>query len=366
MQKEIAQLTRQLVAFPSTIDKPEKKRAVLYYAEQWLKRNGIDNRILNHPDSPSLLTQVKGNIKKTILILAHLDVVPASEIMFQAKQSGNILRGRGVIDDKGPAAIMMLLLNELKDELNKPTVKLLITTDEEVGGPEGAKRLAKKGVVGKIDALFVPDGGDAGTIVYKEKGMIHLTLEATGKTAHGSQPWEGENAIVKLWEAYHAIQKIFDGADTKSKNHWHPTVTIGTLNGGDAINKVPDFATMGLDIRFTEKYSLDGIKTKINQAIKGKAKIIDSKEGELLASPPEDSIIKHYKKVMEEELKCKITLGGEHGASDARYFSKFNIPIWLHNPKGGGGHSDEEWIDIDSSALFLKGLKKFLTELKQD
>lgn len=363
MQNDLSQLTKQLVAFASTVDKPEKKRAVLYFAEQWLKRNDIKTKLINHPETPSMMATLKGNLKKNILILVHLDVVPAAEEMFTAKQSGQILRGRGVLDDKGPAAMIMLLLKELKQENDKPTVKVLFTTDEEVGGMNGAKKLAKKSVVGAVDALFVPDGGGENKVVYKEKGMLHLTLEATGKTSHGSQPWNGENAILKIWDAYRSIDNIFKNDSKKDKEHWHPTVNVGTINGGDAINKVPDFATMGLDIRFTEKYDLVGLKNKINQAIKGKAKIIDSREGELLASSQDDPLIKKYKQVMQSELKKKIELTGEHGASDARFFSKFNVPIWMHYPKGGGHHSNEEWVDVASMAKILAGLKKFLSEL---
>jgi len=364
MEKELSQLTKRLVSFPSTVDKPEKKRAVLYFVEQWLKKNGIHTRLLNHPEVPSMLAHIKGNIKKNILILIHLDVVPAPEDMFTVKQNGNILKGRGVMDDKGPAAMIMLLLKQLKDEESNPNVKVLFTTDEEIGGLNGSKRLAKKNVVGEVDALFVPDGGDENKVIYKEKGMLHLTLEATGKTAHGSRPWNGENAILKVWDAYRSICDIFKNDSKQTKNHWHPTVNPGTINGGDTINKVPDFATMGIDIRFTEKYDINELKQKIKQAIKGKAKIIDSKEGEILSSNPKDPIINRYKQVMEKTLGKKVELTGEHGASDARYFSKFNIPIWIHYPKGGGFHGDDEWVDVKSMADLTTGLKKFLLELE--
>jgi succinyl-diaminopimelate desuccinylase len=364
-RKKLIKLIKNLVAFRSTADKPNEKRDIIKYVEKWFKVRKIKTKLYSHQASPSILATLPGNNKKRILLMAHLDVVLASKKMFQMKLDAKkkIAYGRGVIDNKGTAAILLLLAEKIRDIKERPTVQLLFTTDEETGGEDGAERLIKKGIFKNIDALFVIDGGDEERIIIKEKGLIHLTFETLGKAAHGSRPWLGDNAIEKAWLVYEDIKKVFAAEDYSHKDHWHATVNVGIFSGGSVVNQVADQAQMSLDIRFTEKHDLDILLRKIKKIIHKKAKIIKISTGEVFSSDANHPEISRYKTIIEGIVGKDISIEAEHGASDARHFAKMNIPIWLHYPRGGGHHGEDEWVDIASLEKILEGTEKFLCGL---
>ena len=190
--------------------------------------------------------------KDGLAILCHLDVVPEGEVEFwkyppyQGVIDNGCIYGRGVVDDKGPAVLCLYALKELKDQGFKPSkkIKLILGCDEESGWNciEHYKKVAQMPDVG-----FTPDGDFP--VIYAEKGQIpfkyHYSLSENvleinggdrinvvcdkarvvlknyssnavkiaetfggkiidnsfvfeGRTAHGSTPENGDNAIKKL------------------------------------------------------------------------------------------------------------------------------------------------------------------------
>lgn len=366
MEKQLVNLIKELVAFESIDGRAEEKQAVVNFVDEWFKGAGIDTKIYDHEESPSLVVTLPGKLDGKFLMVAHLDVVPANKEMFKVVRDGDVLRGRGVIDNKGPAVALMLLLKRLKSQTREiPTIQLMFNTDEEIGGADGAGRLVNGGIFNDVDAVFIPDGGNKREIVCKSKGIIHLLLEVSGKAAHGSRPWKGENAIDKAWKIYEDIKGIFKDEDFGEKNNWHATVNLGLLQGGTIINQVPDKAQVGIDIRFTERFKLRELKERVGKTIDNRAKILKMTTGDLLDSNEDHSIIKSYCSIMGGELGCKIVAKPEHGASDARYFNSLNVPIWIHYPNGGEYHAEGEWVSISSIEKMIIGLEKFLKSFKK-
>ena len=80
------------------------------------------------------------------------------------------------------------------------------------------------------------------------KGVVWVDAVARGKTAHGSMPHLGENAIYKLARAIAALEGFAFDAD-EHPLLGAPTVSLGTFSGGININSVPDRATAGIDVR---------------------------------------------------------------------------------------------------------------------
>ncbi len=52
------------------------------------------------------------------------------------------------------------------------------------------------------------DGGRNFDIVVKHKGAVDAKLTFTGKSAHSSTPWEGDNAIEKMINTLPKIKAI--------------------------------------------------------------------------------------------------------------------------------------------------------------
>ena len=139
-------------------------------------------------------------------ILAHLDVVPAGNGWTRDPFGGEIdeisrkIWGRGTMDDKGPAIITLYAMKALKDEGFRPNrkIKLIVGCNEESGW--GCIEYYKKHAH-MPDEGFSPDADFP--VIYAEKGILHveLRLEANGNF-HGLKGGDRPNMVCGRCEAY--------------------------------------------------------------------------------------------------------------------------------------------------------------------
>jgi succinyl-diaminopimelate desuccinylase len=241
-------------------------------------------------------------------------------------------------------------------------VRAVFSTDEEIGSADGVERLVKMGVLDGNRCVIALDGGDEDAIVRREKGIVHLTLRSHGKTAHNSTPWEGENAIEKMLRVYQNLKKALH-EETTENDRWKTTVSIGTIQGGHFVNQVPGHCEAKIDIRFTDAHALDDVLKTIEKCLEQGTEILGAQGGHPFETAEDDSLLRAYKEAMEQAMGKPMKLLSEHGATDARFFRSMNVPIWLHYPKGGAIHTDDEWMDVASAEKMLKGLEEFVKKI---
>ena len=73
--------------------------------------------------------------------------------------------------------------------------------------------------------------------------MVH------GRAAHGSTPWLGDNAVLKAIDVFRRIETLPFSRES-SELFDRPSINLGRIDGGDALNKVPDECAMDVDIRY--------------------------------------------------------------------------------------------------------------------
>ena len=106
---------------------------------------------------------------------------------------------------------------------------LMLTCDEEIGSQQGAGYLTSLGF--GADIVLIPDGGSRHEIVIGEKGVISITLTATGQAGHSSRPWNHENAIEKLFDYYSKIKTAIETPELHtSPDHRGCSVQLTTIN----------------------------------------------------------------------------------------------------------------------------------------
>jgi acetylornithine deacetylase/succinyl-diaminopimelate desuccinylase-like protein len=176
------------------------------------------------PRKGNLVARLHGaGARKPILLLAHLDVVPAnpedwSLDPFKFTEKDGYFYGRGTSDDKAMAAALVANLIRFKAENYKPSRDIIValTADEEIGGRWGIQWLAahRRSL---IDAEFALNEG--GGVVLKdgkpfrvniqtaEKVSVNYRLEAAGKGGHSSLP-AADNAIHRLAEGLVRLSKF--------------------------------------------------------------------------------------------------------------------------------------------------------------
>lgn len=253
-------------------------------------------------------------------------------------------------------ACYILLMQELKDKhLN---IGIMLTSDEEIGGMNGTRRLLDAGYSSEV--AFLPDGGFDWNFEEEAKGVLHIKVMAKGVAAHSSRPWNGENAINKLMAALQEINRYFDLEKSKYGDYY-PTANVGIIQGGKGVNQVPDYAEAKVDIRFPSGITAGQIFINLKDLVKDQVAL----ENLIEASPNMVDVNQNYfQKFKEIAQKRGITIGTvrSHGSSDARFFGEKKIPILVISCKGGDIHSDKEWIDLEDLSRFYEVMKEWVLE----
>jgi acetylornithine deacetylase/succinyl-diaminopimelate desuccinylase-like protein len=350
---------QKLISFKSITQDRKENNKILSWVKEQIKGLPLYFKNIESNGFKSLVVTTQKTKTPKLFLMAHLDVVPGPETLFKARIEESRLIGRGASDMKFATACYLKLLKELGDNLKNYNFGVIWTTDEEIGGLNGAKAVKEAGY--KADVYFLPDGGKDWNIENEAKGVWHLKIKSKGKSVHGSRPWQGENAIEELINFLVKLKKYFP--ISKDEKHYHRTLNIGTIKGGEATNKVPDFAEAKIDIRYLPQEG----KAKIKEILDLVKKDFKNIKIESLISGDSFKIDKNNKYVQIARNIIKKDLGKDsdfefsHGASDARFFQ--NKPVILVRPNGGGLHSKGEWIDLNELKDFYLLIKSFVEKV---
>lgn len=223
------------------------------------------------PGRTSLLARLAGDgRKKPLCLTGHLDTVPLGNAPWSRDPLAGViadgcLHGRGSVDMKsGCAAITVAALNlaALAQEKNLAGGLLLVYTAAEETGSQGAAHLAASGqLAGGAGAVIVaePTGNQP---VLGHKGALWLACSTRGKSAHGSMPQAGKNAIYPAARAVLALEGLFAQAQPEPRMGL-PTVNVGVFQGGSKINMVPDAASFEADLRTVPGLEHGALKKKV-------------------------------------------------------------------------------------------------------
>jgi carboxypeptidase PM20D1 len=167
---------------------------------------------------------------KPVILLAHMDVVPADASQWKHDPfSGSIINGiiwgRGALDDKGSLFAILEAVEHLLESgfIPQRTIYLAFGHDEEagtLGGMNGACLIAEHLKNEGVHAEFVIDEGSViisgklspvkdqkfAIIGIAEKGFISLKITAAGRSGHSSMPSQ-DLAIFNLAKALNALEK---------------------------------------------------------------------------------------------------------------------------------------------------------------
>jgi len=165
--------------------------------------------------------------RPTVVFSTHIDCVPQ---FFPSRVDGDRLYGRGSCDAKGIAAAMIAAADRLRRD-GESRVGLLFVVGEERGS-DGAK----KADAAANGSRFLVDGEPTDNRLGRAtRGILRLTLRASGRAAHSSFPELGESAIDKLIDALIELRSIALPTDAVlGRTHY----SVGLISGGVAPNVV--------------------------------------------------------------------------------------------------------------------------------
>ncbi len=366
---------------------------------------------------------IYGDSEDYIGSIGHLDVVPAGTGWTYPPYSATVvdgkMYGRGTEDDKGPTIAFyyaMKILKKLNIPLSKQ-IKLVLGTDEETawrGVDYYFKKYPKMPIAGFIPDADFPliyaekgitriflDGDDKPSIIKQLNGgladnmvpesasailseislkpsfeaflkahhyegqaevvsdQLHITV--FGKSAHGSLPHLGQNAIDRLFEFLSSVQidsRLVQMYDQLLLNDWagkklgvdYEDPEMGPLTNN--IGKVTfDGKTfqLSLNLRYPHGVTIDNVLKTGNEKLKPfKASLHLDKHHEVLYFDPTSDLVRTlmdvYKKHTGERDAKPINIGGGTFARVMKNTVAFG-PHFLNKPTFI--HQKDEYIDLE-------------------
>lgn len=355
-------LLRKLIGMQTISENPKSSYQAFDFIEEFLQSRGMFVERYEKDGFRSVLaTTIPGNKKPKVLLNAHVDVVPAPEKMFELKLKDGKFFGRGVMDMKHAIASYLTVVDALKDELNMLDFGLMITCDEEIGGNCGVRPLVQEeGWRPKV--VIIPDGGNNWDLETFSKGVYWIRLEATGKRAHASRPWEGDSAIRRLLAAIKEIETLVP-ANPKPTD---TLLSVGTIKGGTTANQIPSDASAMLDIRTGSLEDHKRFGPEITKICKRHSVVADVLVNDSpTVTDPEHPLVKPMVEIAEQVTGATHGTTYDFAVTDGRLFSQVGIPTIVINPECGGIHTDEEWVSRQGLAQFCKAIELYVRRVGQ-
>jgi succinyl-diaminopimelate desuccinylase len=349
-------LTEKLIGYDTS--KPEGIRLGAGFIKGWLESRDIEARQLDVRGLPVTVAEVGPREGPTVLLHGHIDVVPGNSEQYAPRLDGDRLFGRGAYDMKGALASLLLALTDVRAQ-DQVRVRLGIVPDEESEEEvdRAGDRLVQEGFVGEFVITGEPTDMHVGIAA---KGVLAMRIEVTGRAAHGATPWLGENAILRAFDVFSEIESL-PFAARSSELFDRPSINLGRILGGDALNKVPDTCYIDVDVRYLPEQDPAAILDEV-AGIDG-GRVISSFSRPPATVDPESVYVQALCEAADPHHATGVTSIGRDGASDAVSFLRAGIPAVEFGPLGAGHHGPDEWVSVSSLASYRRAIVDFVDAL---
>lgn len=264
---DVEHFLMELIRIPSC-DPPGGELAVARHVFAQLQALGIEAELDEFaPGRANVLGRVPGSGQKPPLVLsAHMDTVPEGQQPwrfppFAGDKVDGVIRGRGASDMKSAIAAFIGAAHQVTQSGTPLAGDILLAfTAGESANCIGARRFVEQGFQARIGAFLCGEPSSLDLIVV-EKAILWLRATATGKLGHVSGD-AGVNAISLMARCIAQLDQL----DLDLPGHpllSSPSISVGRISGGSAVNLTPDRCEAQIDIRFGPGISVDQVLQQI-------------------------------------------------------------------------------------------------------
>jgi acetylornithine deacetylase ArgE len=375
MMEPVIQLLTDLVRIPSMnpmgrarSGREYSERAIADYVAEYLRKRSIDVELQEFAkDRVNVLAHIDVGAKRTVLLEAHLDTVHADAMEippFEARIVKGRLQGRGACDTKGALAVFLDTVSFLIATGAKLRYNLVLAAvaDEEYQFT-GAKAAVERGIHADFGICGEPTRLH---IVRAHKGVLRWRVRTHGRAAHSAYPERGQNAIYAMAPVLAALERLATELGQKPPHPLlgTPTLSVGVIEGGQAVNVVPDSCLIEVDRRTLPGESRGEILKDVNAAL--------SKLQNWSMDPPHleaDSM--ETQECCEDLIRLRAFIDScdspavvetAQYATDAGIYSAAGIPCVVFGPGDiADAHTAAESIEISEVLAAGEILRRFLT-----
>ncbi|KAJ5297497.1 hypothetical protein PENANT_c005G08576 [Penicillium antarcticum] len=325
---------------------------------------------------PSIVGVLRGSEDgKSLMFNGHTDTVSLSSYeadplsgSIQIRDGKEAVLGRGSLDMKGGLAAALAALAATKATGRVPRGDIIIAAvSDEEDASQGTQEVIEAGW--RADAAVLPEPTQAG-IITTHKGFIWVEVDILGVAEHGSDPSEGEDAILYAGSFLQALEKYqsqlrIDEALGQASLH------CGLIRGGEEPSSYPDKCTITVEFRTVPAQTEESILNDMGKLLKSIAEQnarVRYAQPRITMSRPTQKIPVDHPFVRQSLATASSVLKSEPVVkcgpfwTDAALLGAVGIPSIVWGPAGDGLHAKEEWVEVES----LRQFEKVFTQLVQD
>ena len=375
MQHDLVALLSQLVAIdsvnPSLVPGGAGESEIAAFVAGWAREARLEVEVLEEtPGRPTVLARAPGTGDgATLLLCGHLDTVSVDGMTdpHLVRVDGDRLYGRGAYDMKAGVAAALVAARDAADMGLSGDVVVAAVADEEhesLGVQEALRTV-------RADAAIVTEP-TALAIVVAHKGFVWSGIEVTGRSAHGSRPHLGVDAIVKMGPVLTELGAL----DEALAERVHPLLGRGSVHasvieGGVELSSYPGRCALGLErrtlpgeTRAVVQLELEALLDRCRAADPG----LEAQQRTFLVREPfeigpDAPLVEVLHAAAEEVLQEAPTIGGASYWADAAFIAAAGIPTVLFGPGGEGAHATEEWVSLSDTEAVARTLTGVATRI---
>jgi acetylornithine deacetylase len=372
---DLTALLSSLVAIdsvnPSLVGIGAGEARIADFIEAWAREAGLDlQRLEETPGRPSVLVRAAGTGGgRTLLLCGHIDTVNVDGMTdpHRPRVEGDRLYGRGAYDMKSGVAAALIAAREAAHLGLAGDVVVAAVADEEhasIGVQEALRHI-------DADAAVVTEPTEL-QLAVAHKGFAWTEIEVAGRSAHGSRPHLGVDAIVKMGSVLKELERL----DHSLADRGHPllgraSVHASRIEGGVELSSYPAQCRLALERRTLPGETAAQIETEVEELL-DRCRAADSgflaSHRTLLVREPfeieEDAeLVTLVADAAAEVLGAPAKIGGASYWADASFIAAAGIPTVLFGPGGEGAHAIEEWVSLSDTEAVARTLVGVATRL---
>jgi acetylornithine deacetylase len=364
---------KDLIAIPSvnpmrTNSGEAAERAATDYLEATLRREQIDcERQAVADGRENLIAVVPASTGQAasggLLLNSHIDTVPVANMAIApfdpAVKDGRIF-GRGSCDAKASIAAMLTALVAHAQRPERPRPVLFLATVDEEFSFAGSRRFIERRW--PVSAAVVGEPTELANVI-AHKGVVRWRLQVRGISAHGATPELGRSAIYDGARVTLALEEYASELSRRARHPLlqHPTLNVGRVSGGQAVNMVPDRCEFEIDRRMLPGESAaEAVKDCEGWLRKHLEGLDFSLDAPFLDDPPletsADSTIAHsLQSAQESLLGAPSPCVGAHYGTDGSKLAAAGIETVVCGPGNiAQAHTKAEFVEVEQVNLAVK------------
>ncbi|RZL41704.1 MAG: acetylornithine deacetylase [Variovorax sp.] len=380
------QWLERLIAFDTT--SRNSNLDLIESVREGLAGHGVRADVIASPDGRkanlfATLPAADGRADGGIILSGHTDVVPVDgqdwhSDPFRIDERDGKLYARGSADMKGFIATSLALVPEFLAMPRKKPLHLAFSYDEEVGcvgAPVMLAELKQRGLRADGCVVGEPTGMQ---VVVAHKGINLFRCRVHGRAAHSSLTPRGCNAIEYAARLICRIRDIADhyrahGPYDEYFDVPFTTLTTNQIQGGIAVNTIPELCEFQYEFRNLPGMSVDGIRAQVEQYVRDELlprmrqeyadadiDITASASAPGMETAEQEAIIELVRALTDDRETRKVAYGTEGGL-----FQQAGIPTVICGPGHiEHAHKPDEFVALDQLAAcegFLRKLGHSLT-----